>query len=387
MKLCKKLGALIGVLLISILSFLPLVHTQAVPQDPWFSSFKELANKLLIETTGNGLADNQELAPDPAKVTTSPDGSIHYYSFRKASTLYAPDRVDADDKSKPKGQCTIEFEIIVADTGPGNGRAYVKAGAPAAFSSDTISPCSTADFNEAKRKFDQKDTALANSQIFTKFIQQGGGQLADMTGVSVNVRVQTDIASSDHTTEIDPAKAPQNDTLTLTDLAGAVLRTITVKANILPPAADGPATLSYQGSFDSVPAGTYKVCSQVLKGKCSEPFRKETNANISIEIRGDDSNQLAVAKASSGTADEDATCELTGGNPASWILCPAINGAAAMADWLLEQFIRPFLERVPLTLDSASASFKAWSGFRLIANMMLVGILLIAVISQAVGKE
>ncbi len=89
----------------------------------------------------------------------------------------------------------------------------------------------------------------------------------------------------------------------------------------------------------------------------------------------------------SGGTDEAPTCETVGGNPASWILCPIINGMSGAADWVLENFIQPFLENVPLNTDTSSPSFNAWSGFRIIANIMLVGLLLLAVISQAISKE
>lgn len=102
--------------------------------------------------------------------------------------------------------------------------------------------------------------------------------------------------------------------------------------------------------------------------------------------------QAGVCKAtvSSGdglTGESDPTCETTGGNPASWFLCPAINGMSATADWIFDKFIVPFLDGVLISTNSSSSMFKAWSGFRIIANVILIGLLLAAAVAQGIGKQ
>jgi hypothetical protein len=60
---------------------------------------------------------------------------------------------------------------------------------------------------------------------------------------------------------------------------------------------------------------------------------------------------------------------------------------AAASDWIFERFVIPFLDDVPITTTRGSAIFNAWSGFRIIANITLVGILVAVALSQAAGKQ
>lgn len=88
-----------------------------------------------------------------------------------------------------------------------------------------------------------------------------------------------------------------------------------------------------------------------------------------------------------GQGQTSATCEVTGNNTASWFLCPIINGASAFADWILESIIVPFLDGIPLDTASDSSMFQVWSSFRIIANIMLVGLLLAIALAQGAGKS
>lgn len=87
------------------------------------------------------------------------------------------------------------------------------------------------------------------------------------------------------------------------------------------------------------------------------------------------------------TGDDRPSCETTGGNPMSWALCPMINGAAAGADWVLDNFLVPFLEGIPIRTSGDSGVFKVWSNFRILANVMLVGILMVVALAQGFGKS
>jgi hypothetical protein len=132
-----------------------------------------------------------------------------------------------------------------------------------------------------------------------------------------------------------------------------------------------------------------------LKIECKyiESSLNTTKTYTNVSIGNPDAASAAPNTGTGGvdaTGDSRPSCETTSGNPLSWGLCPAINGAAAIADWVLESFIVPFLENVPISTDRGGDStgvFDAWSGFRILANIMLVGVLLFIVIAEAVGKE
>jgi hypothetical protein len=115
---------------------------------------------------------------------------------------------------------------------------------------------------------------------------------------------------------------------------------------------------------------------------------RDTNGNNACE----ESEVLAplsnpAAAGLSATGDSRPSCELTGTNPLSWMLCPMINGAAAVADWILDTVIVPFLDNVPISADPSKPIFKVWSSFRVIANILLVGMLLVIAIAQGGSKS
>lgn len=84
-----------------------------------------------------------------------------------------------------------------------------------------------------------------------------------------------------------------------------------------------------------------------------------------------------------GQTDCDAKPELT--SPLSWIACPLIDMGVAMTDQVFEKFIKPMLATVPVSTDTNHGSYLAWQQFRIIANILLVGTLLMVVFSQAKG--
>ena len=95
---------------------------------------------------------------------------------------------------------------------------------------------------------------------------------------------------------------------------------------------------------------------------------------------GADSGNADVA----GEADEP-SCEVNGTNPLSWGICPIINGMGDLVDWIFDSFIYPLLETPPLVVNPNSGMFKVWSGFRLIANIILVIVFLVMIFGQAIG--
>lgn len=93
---------------------------------------------------------------------------------------------------------------------------------------------------------------------------------------------------------------------------------------------------------------------------------------------------VAGGVAGDSGGDQNATCE-TGGFSLNWILCPIFNGIADFTDWLFDTIVEPFLYTAPISTDPSDPSYKAWSSFRLYANIALILGMLVIVIGQMVG--
>jgi len=87
------------------------------------------------------------------------------------------------------------------------------------------------------------------------------------------------------------------------------------------------------------------------------------------------------------TSEETADCDMTFNSPLSWIACPIIDMGVDMTDGVFRNIIQPMLESVPITANPEEGTYKAWQQFRLIANVLLVGSLLMIVYSQAKGPK
>jgi hypothetical protein len=85
-------------------------------------------------------------------------------------------------------------------------------------------------------------------------------------------------------------------------------------------------------------------------------------------------------------AETQANCDTTG-VMLSWIICPIIDLGAGLSDFVFEDIVQPLLETVPVSSNPDGGTYKAWSSFRLLANILLVGSLLAIVYSQAKGGK
>ncbi len=98
----------------------------------------------------------------------------------------------------------------------------------------------------------------------------------------------------------------------------------------------------------------------------------------------------ASAGGGSGSGSTDPAtpdCDATKGVPLSWIICPVIDSGVNMTDYAFNKLIRPLLEDIPVSINPDDPSFKAWSSFRILGNVLLVGSLLMVVYSQARGPK
>lgn len=78
-------------------------------------------------------------------------------------------------------------------------------------------------------------------------------------------------------------------------------------------------------------------------------------------------------------------CDLKLLSPISWVMCPLIDLGTNLTDALFQKVITPLLSEVPVSADKANPIYEVWQGFRIIANIMLIGTMLILVYAQTRG--
>lgn len=95
----------------------------------------------------------------------------------------------------------------------------------------------------------------------------------------------------------------------------------------------------------------------------------------------------ASVASSSSDPGEDASkqepsCDASLANPLSWVLCPIMEIGAKMTDGIFQYLVKPLLQDSPVGIDSSNDFYKVWQSFRVIANILLIGVLLILVLAQ-----
>lgn len=96
---------------------------------------------------------------------------------------------------------------------------------------------------------------------------------------------------------------------------------------------------------------------------------------------GDKGSILSVA------GNEPPSCESSGFS-LSWLFCGIVNALAEATDKVHDNMLLPLLKNPRIdTSDSASGTYKAWTSFRNIANIILLFGLLFVVFGQAVGMD
>jgi hypothetical protein len=79
-----------------------------------------------------------------------------------------------------------------------------------------------------------------------------------------------------------------------------------------------------------------------------------------------------------GAAEDQDACE-QGGFSLTWIICPIIEAGQVFTNFVYGELIQPLLKNIPINTDTQNGGYKAWQGFRILANIMLVGAMLILV--------
>src|SRR3990167_3630246 len=94
----------------------------------------------------------------------------------------------------------------------------------------------------------------------------------------------------------------------------------------------------------------------------------------------------SVASSSSDPGEDgskqEPSCDASFANPLSWILCPVMEMGAKITAGVFQYLVTPLLQGTPVGIDSNNDFYKVWQSFRLIANILLIGVLLILVLSQ-----
>ncbi len=86
-------------------------------------------------------------------------------------------------------------------------------------------------------------------------------------------------------------------------------------------------------------------------------------------------------------ANDQPDCDTKLTSTLSWIICPLVDMGVGLTDYVFENFVQPFLDSVPVSTDTKSGTYKAWQQFRVIANVLLIGTLLVVVYSQIKGDR
>jgi hypothetical protein len=140
-----------------------------------------------------------------------------------------------------------------------------------------------------------------------------------------------------------------------------------------------------RGEFTDMDEGKYQICVSGTSVCRDYTKVKGTAEEITIVLSGTDAQNIILG----GTDDEEKPVCQASSSAMSWFLCPLYNGLADFSDWMLLNLIVPFMRPSPVGLNpddkATGAIYKIWSTMRVYANIILVILLLIAVISQAYG--
>lgn len=80
-------------------------------------------------------------------------------------------------------------------------------------------------------------------------------------------------------------------------------------------------------------------------------------------------------------------CDTELSSPLSWIMCPLIDLGASLTDFVFKDIAKPLLSDIPIDSESDNPAYRAWQGFRFLANIMLIGSMLAIVYAQARGDK
>ncbi len=122
------------------------------------------------------------------------------------------------------------------------------------------------------------------------------------------------------------------------------------------------------------PVGEDKIKISNYYSSATDEDRKAVESLIAGANKGGSSGN-----SSSNNADDNADCDANFSSPLAWIMCPIIEGIADLSDFIFNDLIEPMLKNIPVSTDPGDPSYRTWQGFRTIANIILVGSMLLLV--------
>ena len=142
--------------------------------------------------------------------------------------------------------------------------------------------------------------------------------------------------------------------------------------------------------FEDPDGDNYFVLGSSKIEDCKNRLNNAGEARVLLPdgTRAKPANQSDAAQAGGGAAgneEEKVDCDTKLNSVLSWIACPLIDQGVNLSDFVYKDVVEPMLEDVPVSTNPKDPSYIAWQQFRLLANVLLVGTLLVVVYSQAKG--
>ncbi len=123
-----------------------------------------------------------------------------------------------------------------------------------------------------------------------------------------------------------------------------------------------------------------------LRAKHAQGSGCSSQKEIKLSLTTQEFNNAATNGAAAAGEEPD-SCETTNSGPLGWILCPIIDLGATTTTFMFDNFVKPFLEDVPVSTDPDTGVYKAWEQFRTIGNIVLVGTMIAVVYAQIKGDR
>ncbi|MEK9195733.1 MAG: hypothetical protein AAB914_00005, partial [Patescibacteria group bacterium] len=138
-----------------------------------------------------------------------------------------------------------------------------------------------------------------------------------------------------------------------------------------------PKMFSREGDYWKIKPNSFNSCKTHFEAVGNLQLLDSTGSVSTKKV-----SETDPTKATTDTSGTEPDCDTTFTNPMSWILCPVMHGGAKFTDFVFGSLVKPLLQSNPIGTDSDNGFYKAWQSFRAIANILLIGILLILVLSQ-----
>ena len=149
----------------------------------------------------------------------------------------------------------------------------------------------------------------------------------------------------------------------------------------------GACVEGYVGGYLGKKTKAQTCSSSALDSFCNKGYdagKSDKAAGVKTQAQQTANSTAPRDSGADGSTDPD--CESSGGFGLAWIMCPLIEGLASVTDFIFDKIVEPMMDDVPVSTKASDPGYKTWQGFRLIANIILIGALLVMVLAQAIGR-